>query len=94
MGDADHSLWPCLLEGVPTGIEANITKSDVFIPVQQERQELVEELHICNGNWKQATEQPALLAELVAKEAKEGWIFSFHFLTDPGQVVLWLYSCS
>ena len=78
ISDADVSLWPSLLEGVPTGIDANIPKSNVFIPVQQERQGLVEDLHVCNGNWKQATatEQPGLLAELVAKEAQEGWIFS------------------
>ena len=74
--DPDESLWPCLLEGVPTGIDANIPKSNVFIPVQQEKQALVEELHICQGNWKQATYQPDLLADLVEKEAKEGWIFS------------------
>ena len=61
---------------MPTGIDANIPKSNVFIPVQQEKQDLVEELHICKGNWKEATDQPDLLAELVEKEAKEGWIFS------------------
>ena len=38
--------------------------------MQQERQGLVEDLHVCSGNWKQATEQPELLAELVAKEAR------------------------
>ena len=31
---------------------------------------------MCEGNWQQATSQPELLAELVAKEAREGWIFS------------------
>ncbi|CAE7805767.1 unnamed protein product [Symbiodinium sp. CCMP2592] len=76
LDDPDTSLWPCLLEGVPTGIDANIPKSNVFIPVQHDRQELVENLHICAGNWKQAEEQPELLAELVQKEESEGWIFS------------------
>ena len=31
---------------------------------------------MCEGNWQQATSQPELLAELVAKEAREGWILS------------------
>ena len=76
ISDADVSLWPSLLEGVPTGIDADIPKSNVFIPVQQDRQRSGEELHVCEGNWQQATAQPELPAELVAKEAREGWIFS------------------
>ena len=38
ISDADVSLWPSLLEGAPTGIDADIPKSNVFIPVQQDRQ--------------------------------------------------------
>jgi len=76
MGDLDSTLWPCLQQGVPTGIDADIPKSNVFIPVHQAAEDVAECLHVCTGNWKQAEVQPQLLEELVAKEASEGWIFS------------------
>ena len=48
----------------------------MFVPVHAEDSACTEELTICRENWKQATEQPELLAQLVQKEVQEGWVFS------------------
>ncbi|CAE7485565.1 unnamed protein product, partial [Symbiodinium necroappetens] len=76
VSDKDDALWPALLRGVPTGINGDIPRSNVFVPVQAEESVCTEELIICQENWKQATEQPELLAQLVQKEVQEGWVFS------------------
>ena len=76
VSDRDTALWPALLRGVPTGINGDIPRSNVFVPVQAAESACTEELTICQQNWKQATEQPELLAQLVQKEVQEGWVFS------------------
>ncbi|CAE7705984.1 unnamed protein product, partial [Symbiodinium microadriaticum] len=76
VSDRDTALWPALSRGVPTGINGDIPRSNVFVPVHAEDSACTEELTICRENWKQATEQPELLAQLVQKEVQEGWVFS------------------
>ena len=41
------NLWPSLLEGVPTGIDADIPKSNVFIPQQGRQRQSSGESYMC-----------------------------------------------
>ena len=75
MGDRDDMLFPCLLEGIPTGFFNDIPRSNVFIPVEDVGSLASDDqLQICESNWQGARENPAILHELVQKEVDEGWL--------------------
>ena len=65
--DADKHLFLALLEGVPTGYDGDIPKSNVF--TSQDSPPSDGELLLCFGNWTGAEADPALLCELLQKEA-------------------------
>ena len=69
--DKDTSLFPCLIEGVPTGFDKNIPKSNVFAPRESDST-IDAELLLCEGNWSSAEANPDLLRQLVAKEVEAG----------------------
>ena len=71
--DKDTSLFPCLIEGVPTGFDKNIPKSNVFAPRGSDST-IDAELLLCEGNWSSAEANPELLRQLVAKEVEAGYL--------------------
>ena len=71
--DKDTSLFPCLIEGVPTGFDKNIPKSNVFAPRESDST-IDAELLLCGGNWSSAEANPELLRQLVAKEVEAGYL--------------------
>ena len=69
--DKDTSLFPCLIEEVPTGFNKNIPKSNVF--AQRKSDSTIDaKLLLCEGNWSSAEANPNLLRQLVAKEVEAG----------------------
>ncbi|CAE7784972.1 Gapdh [Symbiodinium sp. CCMP2592] len=73
LSDPDRSLFPALIEGVPTGFDKNIPASNVFAkrPVGDPADV---DLILCEGNWSSAEANPALLREMVAKEVELGFL--------------------
>ena len=70
--DADKHLFLALLEGVPTGYDGDIPKSNVF--TQQDSPPSDGDLLLCFGNWTGAEADPTLLCELLQKEVDAGWL--------------------
>ena len=70
--DADKHLFLALLEGVPTGYDGDVPKSNVF--ASQDSTPSDGELLLCFGNWTGAEADPALLCELLQKEVDAGWL--------------------
>ncbi|CAE7210922.1 unnamed protein product [Symbiodinium sp. CCMP2592] len=73
LSDPDRSLFPALIEGVPTGFDKNIPASNVFAKRPVGDPEDVD-LILCEGNWSSAEANPALLREMVAKEVELGFL--------------------
>ncbi|CAE7365890.1 hypothetical protein AK812_SmicGene27995 [Symbiodinium microadriaticum] len=70
--DADKHLFLALLEGVPTGYDGDIPKSNVF--TQHDSPPSDGDLLLCFGNWTGAEADPTLLCELLQKEVDAGWL--------------------
>ena len=64
--DRDKSLFPALLQGVPTGFFQDIVPSGLMSP--SDKDALEDDLVICEPNWSGAESDPALLEELLGQE--------------------------
>ena len=74
IADKDTSLFPALLNGVPTGFDRDIPRSHVLRPRFASEADMGHELVICQGNWKGAEDDPALLQQLVQEELDAGYL--------------------
>ena len=74
MADKDTSLFPALMQGVPTGFDKDIPCSHTLRPRRETDSDEGHELLICEGNWKGAEEDPALLQQLVEEELEAGYL--------------------
>ena len=74
IADKDTSLFPALMQGVPTGFDKDIPRSHTLRPRRETDSDEGHELLICEGNWKGAEEDPALLQQLVEEELEAGYL--------------------
>ena len=74
VADKDTSLFPALMQGVPTGFDKDIPRSHTLRPRRESDCDEGHELLICEGNWKGAEEDPALLQQLVEEELEAGYL--------------------
>ena len=74
VADKDTSLFPALMQGVPTGFDKDIPRSHTLRPRRESDGDEGHELLICEGNWKGAEEDPALLQQLVEEELEAGYL--------------------
>ena len=69
LGDADSTLFGCLLQGVPTGVKRDIPASGCFAP--SDKDVVDEALQVCTENWTGAEADPLLLEELVQSKSTQ-----------------------
>ena len=62
------------MQGVPTGFDKDIPRSHTLRPRRESDGDEGHELLICEGNWKGAEEDPALLPHLVDEELEAGYL--------------------
>ena len=74
IADKDTSLFPALMQGVPTGFDKDIPRSHTLRPRRESDVDEGHELLICEGNWKGAEEDPALLQQLIDEELEAGFL--------------------
>ena len=74
LADKDTSLFPALLQGVPTGFDDDIPRSHTLRPRRQGDADEGHELLVCEGNWQGAESDPALLQELLEEELTAGFL--------------------
>ncbi|CAE7896988.1 Plscr3, partial [Symbiodinium necroappetens] len=74
IADKDTSLFPALMQGVPTGFDKDIPRSHTLRPRRETDSDEGHELLICEGNWKGAEEDPALLQQLIEEELAAGYL--------------------
>ena len=74
IADKDTSLFPALMQGVPTGFDKDIPRSHTLRPRRESGVDEGHELLICEGNWKGAEEDPALLQQLIDEELEAGYL--------------------
>lgn len=75
MNDADGDLFPCLLQGVPTGFADDIPPSNCF-SIKEDDLEATRQPWSMD-NWQSSSDRPELTSELMAKEVSEGWVEPF-----------------
>ncbi|CAJ1445090.1 unnamed protein product, partial [Effrenium voratum] len=83
--DPDISLFPCLIEGVPTNIDGDIPPSTVFPSAFTDIDEADVAPLICLDNWASAEAEPEVLRELVLSEFAEGlqWLVQLFWVAKP-----------
>ncbi|CAE7592117.1 unnamed protein product [Symbiodinium sp. KB8] len=62
------------MQGVPTGFDKDIPRSHTLRPRREDDSDEGHELLICEGNWKGAEEDPALLQQLIEEELEAGYL--------------------
>ncbi|CAE7281103.1 unnamed protein product, partial [Symbiodinium sp. KB8] len=72
--DKDTSLFPALLQGVPTGLDDDIPRSHTLRPRREGDEDEGHQLLVCEGNWQGAESDPALLQELIEEELAAGFL--------------------
>lgn len=76
--DPDVHLFPCLVEGVPTGYGCAIPRSNVFSIKDPAERPQPPDLSVHLTNWASVSEHPDITKELVAEEVDKGWVRKYH----------------
>ena len=75
--DPDTSLFPYLIQGVPTGFSEKIQASQCFPAHDHDIEHSDTTLSVHFANWGTAEDRPDIVAELVADEVAKGWVVPF-----------------
>ena len=77
MLDADVNLFDCLLQGVSTGFQHDISPSNCFGPNDRRSlpETLLSSVHL--ANWQSADIDPDVTRTLVQEEINQGWVLKF-----------------
>lgn len=85
MNDADESLCPYLIAGVPLGIEESITASNCFPRMEPSAtpEDILLPVHRCN--CQSAESEPEIVQELIDKEVAEAWADVFQGILEDAR---------
>ena len=85
MQDRDTSLFPYLIQGVPLGINEQITPSGCFPLHQPEPLFEPPLLSLHHTNWQSAEDEPDIVQDLINKEVEAGWVSCFEGSIEEAQ---------
>ena len=86
MHDNDTSLFPYLINGVPTGFDEAILPSTCFPLNPSSTSDEVPMLSVHFSNWSSAEEHPEDVLPLIEEEVKQGWVMPFDGTLEDAQI--------
>ena len=85
MHDADKTLFPCLQDGVSTGLDKDIPPSSCF-PAASNSMENAMPLSVHLTNWQSAENDLETARHLVQQEIDKGWVYKYPGTLADAQV--------
>ena len=86
MRDKDTSLFPYLINGVPTGFDTAITPSSCFPSISPSPTDEAPMLSVRFSNWSSAEEHPEDVQPLIEEEIKKGWVMPSEGTIEDAQI--------